>query len=190
MERNPSKGILRIRPAPDTEPPFDLEPLWTRAAGADLVGPDHQQPELPIAWKRHRRRGGRTGRTACTGVRRASLGGAAHGPPEARRAAHYFLTLYREVLHGLRPPHHLARLSTPDGLEHVTGDLGTPGPRRSRPSRLQSLHVAEPRPGIVEVAAVLDDGDRAWAVALRFERRPTPGDDPAGGWFCAYFRSV
>jgi hypothetical protein len=172
-ERRP---LLRIRPAPDTEPPFDAEPQWTRP---NLAVPDQHQPELPIVWKRRRRK-------TSLGVRcaaRATLGGGAGGSPEARRAAHYFLTLYREVLHGLRPPRHLARLSTPDGLGHLTGDLGAPGPRRSRPSRLQSLHVAEPQAGIAEVAAVLDDGDRAWAVALRFERHD-------GSWLCAYFRSV
>lgn len=186
VARQPSgpaqRPLLTIRPAPDTEPPFDTEPRWT---GPVETGPERRQPELPIAWKRHRRRATRGGRTTRGGRAGACLGGTG-GPPEARKAAHYFLTLYREVLHGLRPPRHLARLSTPDGLEHVTDDLGTPGPRRSRPSRLQSLHVAEPRPGIAEVTAVLDDGDRTWAVALRFERRAAE----VSGWLCSYFRSV
>jgi hypothetical protein len=187
-EGEPARPGLRIRPAPPTEPPFDADPQWMRPALHPVPDP-RREPELPIVWARRRPSGGtgrgRAGNRGCRGTagRNPPPGPPAGGSPEARRAARYFLAVYQEVLRGQRPLRHLVRLSTVDGLRCVAHDLGSSGPRRTRRTRLLSLHLAEPRDGIAEVAAVLTDGDRAWAVALSFERRGT-------AWLCAYFVTV
>lgn len=62
--------------------------------------------------------------------------------------------------------------------------VGRP-PRHGPPVRirLRELRVCEPRPGVVEAAAVLGNDDRAFALALRLERRPA-------GWLCTLAQVV
>lgn len=49
--------------------------------------------------------------------------------------------------------------------------------------RLRELRICEPRAGVVEAAAVLGTPDRAFALALRLERRPA-------GWLCVLAQVV
>jgi hypothetical protein len=49
--------------------------------------------------------------------------------------------------------------------------------------RLRRLWVGEPSDGVVEAAAVVGRADRAWALALRLERRD-------GAWLCTDLRVV
>ncbi|MFS8479106.1 MAG: Rv3235 family protein [Micromonosporaceae bacterium] len=49
--------------------------------------------------------------------------------------------------------------------------------------RLRKLRVCEPRPGVAEAAAVLGMDTRAFALALRLERRPS-------GWLCTLAQVV
>jgi len=95
----------------------------------------------------------------------------------------HFLSLCLEVLNGFRPPWHLRPLTAPAEFTGVAEQL-TKALRRVPPAgagrgrvRLRELRVCEPQPDIAEAAAVLGHDDRAWAMALRLERRPA-------GWLC------
>jgi hypothetical protein len=100
----------------------------------------------------------------------------------------HFLSLCLEVLNGFRPVTHLRPLTAPTEFSAVTEQVGRALDRIPRGSgrprvRLRELRVCEPLPGIAELAAVLGHGDRAWAMALRLERRPT-------GWLCTFAQVV
>jgi hypothetical protein len=106
------------------------------------------------------------------------------------------------VLEGYRPATHLRRLTLAAAFESVLDQLSRPAARTGHPSsggpapqatggrptagradrgadrlRLRRLWVGEPSDGVVEAAAVVGRADRAWALALRLERR---GDQ----WLC------
>jgi hypothetical protein len=83
-----------------------------------------------------------------------------------------------EVIGGDRPLSQLVRWTCEEVYEQVRLLASrTPGwPRRVRAS-VRSVHVAEPQDGVAEVCAVIHDGVRARAYALRLE-----GAD--GRWCC------
>jgi len=123
------------------------------------------------------------------------------------QAAYRYVGLCLEVLDGYRPATHLRRLTLAAAYETVMDQLSRPAARTGHPSsgglppeasggrpiangpgarrgdrgadrlRLRRLWVGEPSDGVVEAAAVLGRADRAWALALRLERR---GDQ----WLC------
>lgn len=124
-------------------------------------------------------------------------GNAHHRPPRpgtrpsasaARGATMHFLSLFLEVLNGFRPPLHLRQLTAPREflavVEQVTRALGRvrAGGQPAR-VRLRKLLVCEPCPGVAEATAVLGQGNRAWALALRLERCPT-------GWVCTLIQVI
>jgi hypothetical protein len=102
------------------------------------------------------------------------------------------------VLGGFRPISHLRPLTCPIEFEAVAAQLArAAGGGRSaatRPAsgvvravadrtRLRHLRICEPRHGVVEAAAVLSQGERAWAMTLRLELR-------AGTWICTHLQVV
>jgi hypothetical protein len=165
--------LVRLRPAPPLEPPYDDEPTATAPIPAPPPGA-HRALELPLDWSTP------TGGPASTDP---ATGG------EARLAARRYLSVCLEVLGGFRPATHLRPLTNPAVLDAVIAALTGSAPGRSlRPGSLPTLpgsgrillrrtHLCEPRPGVAEVAAVLARGDQAWAMTLRLERR---GDT----WLC------
>ncbi len=83
-----------------------------------------------------------------------------------------------EVLGGDRGSAQLLRWATPEvyvGLQRRAALLArtVPADRRVRRlrSRVRSVHVCQPRPGILEVAIHLRRGERSHAVAARLEHR-------------------
>jgi len=70
-----------------------------------------------------------------------------------------------EVLSGLRPVSHLAGWATPR-LQSALERSGSQFPSRAS---VRSIRVGEPRPGVAEVVAVVNRGDRVAALALRME---------------------
>ncbi|MBL7495231.1 hypothetical protein I6A84_13365 [Frankia sp. CNm7] len=70
-----------------------------------------------------------------------------------------------EMLAGVRPVSHLTGWTTPrlqGALERVGGQYPGRG-------SVRSIRIGEPRPGVAEIAAVVNRGDRVAAIALRME---------------------
>src|SRR4051812_11804854 len=86
-----------------------------------------------------------------------------------------------EVLGGARTASQLSRYATLEVLERLERGAGRlarrEGATPAKCPRLSSLHVCEPRHGVVEACAVIDTGRRRRAVALRLEGRD-------GRWQC------
>ncbi|MEN3612300.1 Rv3235 family protein [Plantactinospora sp. ZYX-F-223] len=100
--------------------------------------------------------------------------------PEAKRAAKRFLDTCLEIVNGYRPAWHLRALASPPDAAGMVAQLASATSRvsgRRRPGepvrtvRLRRLRVCEPRPGVVEAAAVVGVAGRTWAMAFRIERR-------------------
>lgn len=157
--------VVRVRPAPILDPPYDDEPERPFAApppGAErpAAGPPAPAPE--------------------------------RGSGEAHRVVRRYLELCLEVLGGFRPLSHLRTLTEPARFDEVAGQLGRlgrsaltrPGTGLVRASadrpRLRHLRVCEIRDGVVEAAAVLGRGEQVRALTLRLEQR-------AGTWLCTHF---
>jgi len=136
--------LIRLRPAPDLEPPFDEDP---GLPPVPLPPPD-DAPELPLEWPR------------------AELS----SPPmsEAKRAAHRYLMLCLEVLGGFRPLAHLRAFSSAAAFHQITVQVARS--RQAGRVRLREVLVCEPSAGVAEVAAVLGRAGQVWAMALRLER--------------------
>ncbi|ROT32351.1 hypothetical protein EF879_12365 [Micromonospora sp. HM5-17] len=102
------------------------------------------------------------------------------GPsPEAGRVARFFLCGCLEIVNGRRPAGHIRAQCDPAvarGVMHklvaAAARISVRCPGQPAPiARLQRLRVCEPRPGIIEAAAVINVADRTWAMAFRIERR-------------------
>jgi hypothetical protein len=116
-------------------------------------------------------------------------------------AAHRFTQLCVEVIGGYRPIHQLRALTCPAAFESVAAQLARPGaawgrqprrpaqrveqPVRQPPDRLRLRRVrtCQARTNAIEAAAVLSRGDRAWALAIRLERRDV-------AWLCTHLQVV
>ncbi|OHV37671.1 MULTISPECIES: Rv3235 family protein [Pseudofrankia] len=80
-------------------------------------------------------------------------------------AATIFVRAVVEVLAGVRPVSHLAGWATPR-LQAALEKAGGQYPGRGS---VRSIRIGEPRPGVAEVVAVVNRGDRVAALALRME---------------------
>jgi hypothetical protein len=155
--------LIRLRPAPSLEPPFDEQSGLPPIAPAPL----DEAPQLPLEWARPRR--------------------TVPGVSEAKLAAHRYLTLCLEVLGGFRPLAHLRTLSSAATLEQIAAQLArsrTAAPPKPSPGdriTLRQTRICEPGTGVAEVAAVLGRAGQVWAMALRMERHQ-------GAWLCTHLQ--
>jgi hypothetical protein len=158
-------GHLRLLRAPSLDPPFDdeLSPSTYRPAPASAPAPI---PAVAVA-------------------------GAS---PECHTAALRFLNLCLELFNGFRAPAQMRPLiAIPQALE-VLDELArsmraVAEMRRRRTGadtrvRRSQLRTCEPRLGVAEVTAIVNDGSRTWALAYRLERLP------GAGWRCVAFRAL
>jgi len=169
--------VLRLRPVPALEPPYDdivEPPAWPAlhlvpgrpaTAGPQVVieapAPTLPFADLPAAAPEE-----------CFAARltpRAEL-------PDPHRWTAMLVQAVTEVLAGRRPLQQLMPWTDERVYLQITGRL-----RRRRspavPPRVSSVHLSEPRDGVIEACAVLRNGPRSEAVALRLE-----GTD--GRWRC------
>lgn len=182
---------IRVRPVPPLDPPFDDEvapDAWASAFGA---------AQLPLDWlgtaQRSAQRPDQTpDRTGAGGlVGDAPIGSGAGTPTavagasvEAKAAVRRFVGLCLEILNGYRPVSHLrplvdpaAGLAIPSEVTAAVARVGElrrrTGAPRGRPDavRVRRLRVCEPRTGAAEASVVLSTAGRAWALAVRLERR-------------------
>jgi len=167
VPRNGPRPPIRLRPAPQYDPPFDDE------LSPEVWAPVHQ---LAFDWSARERP---TSLPAAEGTRSSVVAGASG---DAKLAVRRFVGTCVEVLNGYRPPAHLRRLALPveaagvvaqavAGARRVAELRRTvrPGARRAGPVGVLRLRLCEPRPGAVEATVLLVTGERTWAMALRLE---------------------
>lgn len=197
--------LVRLRPAPVLEPPFDddaggldrAQPETGRLSRQRAAGEPERAPARSLEWP-----AGRATRSA------AASSPAGTAPiSEGKLAAHRYLARCVEVLGGFRPMVHLRILTAPAVFDRIAVELTRP---RSAPEYragartpvalptdrpwphtarltpapggrvvLRHLRVGEPRDGVAEVAAILGRGDQVWAMAVRLERH-------RGAWLCTH----
>jgi Family of unknown function (DUF6459) len=188
---------VRLRPAPPLEPPFDDEVDGFGAAPGSIA-----EGQLALDWRRDPPagdggRGDRHHGAGGSGRLDSGRGGEpaaalVAAPPEHRVAAKRFLAVGLEVLNGYRPAGQLrpfcASADAGSVVELFVARVAanrsatdrSAGPPARRPVArvgLRLLRVCQPRAGVAEAAAVLDAGDRCWAMAFRLERQ-------RGSWLC------
>ncbi|HEY8450915.1 MAG: Rv3235 family protein [Micromonosporaceae bacterium] len=181
-----ARPLIRLRPAPVTDPPYDDE----RDPHAPLTA--LPQPPLPFRSLQARRR------------RRPAPASPSSPPPRqpvvspgARTAAARFLNACLEIWNGYRPATHIRALCEPVDALTVQREMAEAARRLSAvTSRLhcrvvvRRMRVCEPRTGAVEISAVIGTAargsarsphERAWAAAFRLEQRH-------GRWHCRLAR--
>lgn len=152
-------SAITVRAAPRREPPFDDERLRRHLA---VVGP-YDRP-LPFADPSPRRLSEPRDLFA---VRPTGRGELADPESFGRR----LLVAALEALAGRRSLHQLAGHLSPGVYSGLVRDLERPARTRAwrTPPSVRSVRVCEPADGVAEVAAVVQDGARCRAVALRLE---------------------
>lgn len=189
------RGSIRLVRAPSYDPPFDDEQPEGWWPGDGL------QPMLDLPWPPVP-----SPRPAPPPYPAAAGPDAAGQPPvdpsTATDAANWFVRTSVEILNGYRPVGHFRALASPQDapavmvamtdairrLRQVAGGVGT---GLVRPRKVRTF---APRPGAIEIAAVIGTGpvpgrgsagraafpratERAWAFACRLEQR-------GGRWCC------
>jgi hypothetical protein len=110
---------------------------------------------------------------------------------ECHTAALRVLNLCLELFHGFRSPSQMRpllhvehALAVLDELTKTTRHMSQLRRRRAD-ARIhrRGLRICEPRPGVGEVAAVLNDTVRSWAMCYRLERH-------ASGWQCTHLQAI
>jgi hypothetical protein len=151
---------FRLRRAPLIDPPFDDE------LTAVLYRPSPFEPAPPLPPE-----------------------ALAVASPECHTAALRFLNLCLELFNGFRSPiqmrpliHVEHAIAVLDELARIARHLNQVRRRRQIEAnvRRRQLRTCEPREGVIEVAAVLDDGGRSWAMCYRLER--------SNNWRCTHLR--
>lgn len=171
---------LQLRPAPAADPPYDDElpggpsrqrGLWLVPLPADQLPFDDPPPvpEPPVT------------DFDTQPTPRSAL-------PCPKKAAAGLVQAVLEVFAGRRPLQQLMPVTTERVYDELRYELSRQRAGRIRrglplpnPARVRSVHVGEPADGVAEATAVVRQGDRHRAVALRLE-----GAD--GRWHCTALR--
>lgn len=131
------------------------------------------QPPLPLVWDG--RGTAASERPYARVVHRAGQAprpGAAGGLPEPGAWLVALLQTMREVVTGDRSRHQLRRWVGAEVYEWLGRASASSGPTSLGPTSLgmvRSVHVCEPAAGVVEATALVTEGGRVRAVALRLE---------------------
>lgn len=197
---------VRLRPAPVYDPPYDDErpPEWWGPGAVQPLLDLHAPPSAPPpAGPARPARAG----TASPGAPPGDATPPGATPPATTTAARFVNTCL-EILNGYRPVTHFRVLASPleaasvlDAMTQAFRRLRMAGPRppighRERLVTLRTMRTCQPRPGVLEIAAVVGTGsgrrgpvpgrsadDRVWALAYRLERRH-------GRWLCTAARML
>lgn len=192
-ETAPAVPVLRLLPAPCSEPPYDDE--LTEAATLRLVAGRGRVLSAPVPTPMPApplRLLPTPGGEAAPGPRIAPRKDdeVARTPladlPPVRPFAQALVQRLMEVLAGLRPLSQLQRDTSFELFEQLESQLaGRPRPTGTRPSPrdVRSLHIQSRQDGVAEVCATVYRGRRMTAVALRLEGR-------AGAWRCTALDGV
>lgn len=151
--RIPGPPRLRVVPAPDPEPV--RRPLRPAAAGlAEGLAGRHEQLRLDL------------GEAPDGNLDQAPEAGAGAPEPFAGTVCQAIV----DVIAGLRPAQQIVRWLRPDVLEELRRRTPVTGGGPVRRPVVRRVVTCEVDPDTVEVAAVVVDGRRARAIALRLER--------------------
>lgn len=171
--------VLRLLPAPDPEPPLDDVRQLRRLR---LV--HGEQDVLPLEWSLPNGVPATPRGTGLVLIRGRQADDDDFGPvptprtalPEPAPWAARLVQGIAEILSFDRPVTQLVRWATPDVYDELRRRVDARRPARPsralRPGRrptVRSVHVTEPSDGVAEVCAVVDDGQRTRAFALRLE---------------------
>jgi hypothetical protein len=202
------RPLVRLLPAPATDPPYDDEPP-AEGWAATVPVPGAAAPWAAATTRPSPARPNDTppsARALVPGACPYPDGGPVHPRSEvsaaARTAAARFVNACLEIWNGYRPVAHVHALCNPmDALSiqhemrraarRLTRGRGTGGRRLV----LRRMRVCEPRAGAIEISAVVGTGtatatatatatsqpERAWAAAFRLEQRD-------GRWRCTLAR--
>jgi hypothetical protein len=157
----PIGRVYNVRPAPRREPPFDDEPSFRHLS---RIGP----LDRPLPFE--------TAAPAAPVAVRPALSAPHRMPqdlPDPGTISRTILIGIIEVATGLRPAAQLAPYMAPGvqaGLSRDAGSITRLGTAK-RPARVHSVHLSAPVDDGVEVAAVLQIGQRFRAVAMRLEAK-------------------
>jgi hypothetical protein len=153
----PSLRPLRIVPAPQHRPPVLAETdawQWTAATASpyvqDALAVDFSGPSDEVTF-------------GVQPTRRSDL-------PDPRPWAGHIAQAIIEVMSGARPAPQLLRWTTPEVYAVVARRASVSTRRglpRSRRATVRSVRVCEPADGVAEACAVVIDGTRVRALALR-----------------------
>ncbi len=155
--------VLRLLRAPITDPPYDDE----RTGPPQATGHDPALLPLPLPLPLQLPRSAALRRPPPGEAVADKPAPAIGGDPRPRALA--LVRALLEVLGGSRPLRHLAPVTAPGVMASLERTLGRPRTSR-RPvvhRSLRSLRVATPAPGVAEVSAVLQRGERCVALAMR-----------------------
>ncbi|MEV1288675.1 Rv3235 family protein [Micromonospora sp. NPDC049679] len=181
--RIPARPVVRLRPAPPLDPPFEDESdpqTWALPSGARQLALKLGPVARTDTVRRRRAEPAATVPPADDVPRALPSDALAAASPEARQAARRFLTTCLEIFNGYRPVSHIRPLSGPFHAQAISQHLATGIDRMAghrvigRPKelvRLRTLRVCEPRRGVAEAAAALSAAGRTWAIAFRLEQR-------------------
>ncbi len=162
----PAAPLLRLRPIPVSEP---------RPALGVLPSPQPPVPagQVPLPFPGAASPRARPAAGPAAGSAAAGAGAALPDAelPEPQDWALRFARVALEVATGLRPPAQLVRWTTPAVLAALTRRHALAQRGGGRPPRatVRSVRVCEPATGVAEVAAVVADGPRVRALAVRME---------------------
>lgn len=181
---------LSLAPVPDREPAFDDEPPAPVRTPSHTVHASGRQEALPLDWPLP---GGlpATPRPGHLRLVRGAAADAGHpagaddfGPiptireelPDPGPWAARLLQGIAEILTLDRPLSQLARWAGPEVYEDLRQRVELRRRAEAQRARgdsarpmLRSLHVSEPADGVAEVCAVVHDGNRSLAYAVRLE---------------------
>lgn len=151
---------LRLLPVPPLDPPFDDEHEPTVTTDGSLaLAFSPASDALPL----------RLVPPALPPQRSTS-----DSPPDAREWSARVTQAIVEVFVGSRPAAQLSQFTTLEvlhKLERWTGRLTNRDGAPTRRPKVDSVHVCEPRAGVVEACATVDTGPRRRAFAIRLEAR-------------------
>lgn len=171
----PGPPVLRLTPAPRTEPPADGADWSSAGPPGSLAGHDDLAGDAAPVPEDH-------GERYVQGSLAVDLRHEAYdsffGPqatgtallPEAEAWARRIMIAVLEACDGTRPADQLTRWLAPEVRERVTrrGQLARRRARRPhRPPRVRALLSCHPADGVCEVSAVVQSEGRVRALALR-----------------------
>ncbi|TWP35108.1 Rv3235 family protein [Leekyejoonella antrihumi] len=161
----PATPLLRLRPAPRTEPPcLDVPTIERMYAEAQLTAHHarhYVQPSIPLD-------GPGTGAELDFGQQPT----ARHDLPDPSTWVHRLMPALLECMSGLRPSSQVVRWVSQSTYQRIAR-RGAVARRRGvrgiqRPQVLK-VHVCEPSDGVVEASVVVHHDNRVRAIALRLE---------------------
>ncbi|XVX19282.1 Rv3235 family protein [Actinomycetota bacterium] len=170
----PALAPIRVMPIPDPRPPALTPDQLAALSAEDDAASGYVQGALAVDFSGTESEAADA--EAEDGLVPPLRHTAADLPPVRDWAAHLAQALV-EIMAGARPCVQVLRWTSPEvyavvsrrGAVAARRGADRRGPARTYRARVRSVHVGEPADGVAEVAAVVVDGTRVRALAMRLE---------------------